>query len=173
MRRQEQIFFLLVGGGSEVPRLEREIQEQQLTNIKILPPLPQAEYLQCLAEFDIGLISLDRRLQTHNSTGKLLGYLLIGRPVLASLNIGNGLAQILHEADAGLACENGDDQGLLNAAVLLATNPDLRRRMGTNARALGEAKFSVHAAASQILAHFLPESKQSLQVKAEQGNVRT
>lgn len=158
LRQQEQAFFLLVGSGSEVPRLEREIERQQLTNIKILPPLPQDRYLQCLSEFDVGLVSLDRRLQTHNLTGKLLGYMLCGKPVLASLNPGNGLAQLLHEADAGLACENGDDKGLRNAALLLATNPDLRRRMGANARSLGEGKFSVQAAAKQIMQHFLFKS---------------
>ena len=151
LRTHTDAFFLLVGSGSEVPRLTGEIENQQLTNIKILPPLPQEEYLECLSEFDVGLVSLDRRLQTHNSTGKLLGYLLCGKPVLASLNPGNGLAQLLRDTEAGLACENGRDHDLLESALLLAGNPDLRWRMGANALALGENRFSVTAAARQIL----------------------
>ncbi len=154
LRQREEAFFLLVGSGTEVPRLQGEIGKQGLRNIRILPPLPQDEYLRCLAEFDIGIVSLHRSLRTHNTTGKLLGYLLCGKPVLASLNPGNGLARLLHEADAGIACENGDDDGLHAAAMLLITNPELRRRMAINARVLGEAKFSVATAARQIFAHF-------------------
>jgi glycosyltransferase involved in cell wall biosynthesis len=154
LRQHEHVFFLLVGSGSEVPRLQREIEKQQLANIKILPPLPQEEYLQCLSEFDVGLISLDRRLQSHNSTGKLLGYLLCGKPVLASLNPGNGLAQLLSQADAGFASDNGDDENLLNAAALLAGSADMRKRMGANASVLGQMKFSAVVAGQQILSHF-------------------
>lgn len=154
VKDRQEIFFLLVGGGSEASRLGRQIEEQHLANIRLLPSLSQEEYLRCLSEFDVGLVSLDRRLQTHNSTGKLLGYLLCGKPVLASLNPGNGLANLMHEADAGIACENGDDQRLRESAVLLASDSKLRERMGNNARLLLESRFSVRAAAGQILSHF-------------------
>lgn len=154
LRQHEKAFFLLVGSGTEIPRLQAEIDKHALRNIRILPPLPQDEYLRCLAEFDIGIVSLHRNLKTHNTTGKLLGYLRCGKPVLASLNPGNGLAQLLREADAGIACENGDDDRLHSAALLLIANPELRRRMAVNARLLGESKFSTATAARQILAHF-------------------
>jgi glycosyltransferase involved in cell wall biosynthesis len=151
---REDMFFLLVGSGSEAPRLEREIEQQHLTNLRILPPLPQERYLQCLSEFDVGLISLDRRLSTSNLPGKLFGYMTCGVPILASINPGNDLAQLLPEADAGIACENGDDQGLCEAAQRLAADGELRKRMGNNARILLEGRFSVYAAAAQILSHF-------------------
>jgi glycosyltransferase involved in cell wall biosynthesis len=77
-------------------------------------------------------------------------------PVLASLNPGNNLAELLHHANAGLAVENGNDQALRDAALRLADNTDLRKEMGTNARQLLEQKFSVEAAADKILAHFVP-----------------
>ena len=155
LRDHEKAFFLLVGSGTEVQRLQAEIAREDLRNVRILPPLPQDEYLRCLAEFDIGIVSLHRNLKTHNTTGKLLGYLLCGKPVLASLNPGNGLAQLLQEADAGIACENGDDDGLNAAALLLLGNPDLRKRMSANAKLLGETKFSARTATRQILSHIL------------------
>lgn len=154
VRHHESIFFLLVGSGSEVDRLNAEIARQALPNIRILPPVPQEEYLACVAQFDVGLISLDRRLKSNNIAGKLLGYMQCGMPVLASLNPGNDLGALLRDGDAGIACENGDDESLRAATLLLAGNPELRRRMGANARALGEARFSVQAAAAQIVSHF-------------------
>jgi O26-antigen biosynthesis N-acetyl-L-fucosamine transferase len=152
MRAQEDVFFLLIGSGSEVERLKAEIARQEMNNIRILPPLAPKEYLQCLAESDVGLVSLDRRLTSHNFPGKLLGYVLCGKPVLASLNPGNDLIQFLHQTKAGLACINGDDDTLRAAALSLATEPELRQRLGNNARTLGDTTFSVQVIAKQILA---------------------
>jgi O26-antigen biosynthesis N-acetyl-L-fucosamine transferase len=158
LRDCHDVFFLLVGSGSEVQRLNAEIERQDLRNIRILPPIPQQEYLQCLSEFDVGLMSLDRGLKTHNFPGKLLGYMLCGKPILASLSSGHDLIELLHHADAGIACPNGEDEKLRAAALLLATSPDIRQRMGRNARALGKTTFSVEVAAEQILSHFATTS---------------
>jgi glycosyltransferase involved in cell wall biosynthesis len=155
LRHRNDIFFLLVGDGSEVPRLKSEIAVRGLHNMKILTPVPQEDYLEMLAQFDIGLITLDRRLTSHNIPGKLFGYLNLCMPVLASLNPGNNLAELLHQAKAGLAVENGNDEALRDAALRLADNLDLRREMGANARRMLEQKFSVQAAADQILGHFI------------------
>jgi O26-antigen biosynthesis N-acetyl-L-fucosamine transferase len=155
LRHRNDIFFLLVGEGSEVPRLHSEIAARGLENINILPPVPQEDYLEMLAQFDIGLITLDSRLTSHNIPGKLFGYLNVSMPVLASLNPGNNLAELLHQAKAGLAIENGNDEALRDAALRLADDIDLRREMGANARQMLERKFSVRAAADQILAHFI------------------
>jgi O26-antigen biosynthesis N-acetyl-L-fucosamine transferase len=161
LREYQDIFFLLVGSGSEVQRLNVEIETQDLRNIRILPPIPQQQYLQCLSEFDVGLISLNRGLKTHNFPGKLLGYVLCGKPVLASLSSGNDLIEFLHHADAGIACTNGEDETLRTAALLLAAHPEIRRRMGTNTRTLGKTTFSVRVAAEQILSHFATASGRS------------
>jgi glycosyltransferase involved in cell wall biosynthesis len=160
LQARQDIFFLLVGSGSEVQRINNEIKTQGLNNIRILPPLPREEYIQCLSEFDVGLVSLDRRLRSHNFTGKLLGYALCGKPVLASVNPGNDLIEFLDHADAGFACTNGEDERLLAAALLLATQPEIRRRMGRNARELCNSTFSVRAIADQILSHFYLEGNQ-------------
>ena len=160
MRDHEEVFFLFVGSGSEVLRLTAEIEKKGLCNARILPPLSQSEYMQCLSECDVGLVSLDRRLTSHNFPGKLLGYVLCGKPVLASLNPDNDLIEFLHHADAGFACANGEDEKLLAEALLLATQPETRKRMGRNARELGNTVFSAQAIAQQILSHFHLEGNQ-------------
>ncbi|HEU5407575.1 MAG TPA: glycosyltransferase family 4 protein [Nitrospira sp.] len=154
LRDHANIFFLLVGEGSEVARLNRCICDSNLYNIKILPAVPQEQYLAMLHEFDVGIVSLHRSLTTHNIPGKLLGYLSCARPVLASLNPGNDIRRVLEEAGAGLCCENGDDQQLREAAIRLANDRELREEMGRNAHRLLETRFSDAAAADQILSHF-------------------
>jgi O26-antigen biosynthesis N-acetyl-L-fucosamine transferase len=154
LREYEDVFFLLMGSGSEVKRLNAEIEEAGLRNIKIHPPVPQNEYMRCLSELDVGLVSLDRRLTSHNYSGKLLGYVACGKPILASVSPGHDLIDLLHRTDAGLACANGEDKSLLAAALLLASDAERRARMGRNARKLADSLFSVGTIAKQILSHF-------------------
>jgi len=146
--------FLLVGEGSEAPRLKREIQRIGLKNFSIHPAVGQRDYMRMIADIDIGMISLDRNLKTHNYPGKMLGYMYHAKPILASINPGNDLQDILQTHEAGLVCHNGEDEVFYNQALQLIKNPDLRAQMGINGRNLLENTFSVSTAASQILSHF-------------------
>jgi len=147
------IYFLLVGDGSELPRLKKSIEAMGLRNIQILPAVDQREYLPMLSEFDVGLLSLDRRLKTHNVPGKILGYMYWGMPILASINPGNDVFEILHNNEAGFCFVNGDDESLSAAALRLANDAELRAKLGKNSRQLLERTFSVQAAAQQIMQH--------------------
>ena len=147
------IYFLLVGDGTEVPRLKEYIQQNGLNNISILPSVPQDEYLAMLSQVDVGLISLDPNLKTHNFPGKMLGYMYFSIPILAGINAGNDLRQILEGSKAGLVCLNGEDEKLHDYALKLAKDMSFRRQTGQDARTLLEKTFSVTRAASQILSH--------------------
>ena len=145
------LHFLLVGEGSEVPRLRREIRRLELENISLKPAVNQQEFLGMLAEFDVGLISLDRNLKTQNFPGKMLGYMYHGMPMLASINAGNDLGKLVMKHEAGLVRLNGDDDGLAADARRLAEDSFLRMRLGLNARRLLESQFTVTRTAAQIL----------------------
>ena len=151
---EPKAYFLLVGEGSEVERLRKEIATRGLANIVIKPAVDHQRYLAMLSEFDVGLISLDRNLRTQNFPGKMLGYMYHAKPILASINPGNDLKTILEENEAGLAFINGEDEALAEGARRLIQDPSLRHRLGQNARMLLEKTFSAPHAASQILSHF-------------------
>jgi glycosyltransferase involved in cell wall biosynthesis len=151
------IHFLLVGAGSEVPRVKRLLVEERLHNVQLLPSVNPLEYLALLSEFDVGLLSLDRRLKTHNVPGKLLSYMYWCKPTLASINPGNDLFELLGKNEAGFCLSNGDDDRLYEAALRLAEDPELRDRMGKNSRNLLERMFSVESAVAQILNCFHPQ----------------
>jgi glycosyltransferase involved in cell wall biosynthesis len=153
LTQRTNIHFLLVGSGSEVARLNNSIAAQGLRNIRLLPAVSQNEYLSMISEFDVGLISLDARLKTHNIPGKLLSYLYWGLPVLASVNPGNDLFDLLNRNRAGFCVANGDHENLVTVAQRLVDHPDLRSEMGKNARRLLEQTFSVEVAADHILTH--------------------
>jgi glycosyltransferase involved in cell wall biosynthesis len=138
---------LLVGEGSEVKRLK----ELRRPNLLVRDAVSQEEYAGMVGQFDVGLISLDRRLTTQNVPGKLLSYLAAGLPVLASVNPGNDLRGILETSGAGLVAVNGDDAGFAAGGRRLL-DPALRKELGVKGRALLSSTFSVEAAARRILA---------------------
>lgn len=152
MRRDDRAFFLVVGGGSEAEGLAGAAREHGLMNIRFLPAVDHATYLGMVAVADVGLITLARDLKTHNFPGKMLDYLYFGKPILAAVNPGNDLRDVLEEHDAGLVCWNGDDRELLARARRLLESEALRHRLGRNGRSLLERVFSPSRAASQILA---------------------
>jgi glycosyltransferase involved in cell wall biosynthesis len=153
LRNEKAAYFLLVGDGSEVPRLKSMIDAKGLTNIAIHPSVDQDAYLKMLSEFDVGLVSLDRGLRTQNFPGKILSYMDQSKPILASVNPGNDLRDFLEKHDAGLVCLNGDDERFEMLARRLLTDQKLRIRQGKNARVMLEDCFSVRRAARQILSH--------------------
>ncbi len=152
MREDGRAAFLLVGEGSEVPRLRSLVESRNLRNLQLRDAVSQEEYAGMVGRFDAGLISLDRNLKTQNFPGKMLSYMLASLPILASVNPGNDLKDLLEREGAGLVTLNGDDAGFLENARRLATDAALRTEMGRRGRALLERRFSAAAAARQIVA---------------------
>jgi len=150
LRNQPEIHFLLVGHGSEVPKLKAAIKRKKLANISIEPAVKQEDYFAMLSEFDVGMIALNGNLKTHNFPGKMLGYMLHSKPILASINPGNDLEHIILNAEAGFVSLAGDDGHLYDNAVRLMNDLTLRKKIGSNARALLASTFSAKNAALQI-----------------------
>lgn len=142
--------FLFVGDGSERARIEHIVDTEEISNATVLGPVAPDRYLEILSEADVGMISLDRRLKSFSTTGKLLGYLRCGLPVLASYNPGNDLDELLRDSGAGLGAVNGDDDALFAHATELC-NADVRASMTSAARALLKSDFAVGQAAERIL----------------------
>jgi glycosyltransferase involved in cell wall biosynthesis len=149
LRERGDVHFLLVGSGSEVDRLQRAIEREARRNVTIHPAVAPETYLAMLSACDVGLISLDRRLKTYSNTGKMLGYMRCGLPILASHNPGNDLSDLLHASGAGLGSINGDDD-LFHENALRLCDPGTRRVMGECARRLLRTEFAVERRVAQI-----------------------
>jgi glycosyltransferase involved in cell wall biosynthesis len=147
---KKNAFFVLVGTGDEVELVRNSIQNESLTNMILLDPVPQVEFKSLLAEFDIGLFCLNRNHTTHNFPGKILSYLVQSMPILGSVNPGNDLKEIIESSKAGFVVESGDDQGFLNAAVQLL-DAKVRNDCAINCKTLLNQKFSVKNATEKIL----------------------
>ena len=151
MRLEEKAHFVIVGDGFALPLLKKSIKNENLKNISVLPSVPQEEFKKMLSEFDVGLFSLNYKHTTHNIPGKLLDYMVQGKPILGSINPNNDLENILGKSGAGLITINGDDNGFLKNALKLLRDDKMRATMGRNSKKLLKDLFSVEQAVDKIL----------------------
>lgn len=152
LRDRQDIAILVVGWGSQVEEMQARIAEHRLENIRLLSAVAQEEYPGLVAESDVGVVCLDRRLCIQNVPGKLMSYLALAKPVLASINANNELNATLPQSGAGLVCENGDIDAFCGHVLRLAGDGELRQRMGAAGRRLFAERFAPEAAVRRITA---------------------
>jgi glycosyltransferase involved in cell wall biosynthesis len=156
MQNHPEAHFLIVGDGSERQRIVEAVDADGLKNTTILGAVAPDTYLEILATSDVGIVTLDRRLKTSSTTGKLLGYLRCGLPILASYNPGNDLEQLLRESGAGLGSVNGEDD-LFHRNACLLCDASRRLAMSESARLLLREHFSVENIGEQVVARLLDD----------------
>jgi glycosyltransferase involved in cell wall biosynthesis len=100
--------FILVGDGVEKSALVKRAQDQHLTNVLFLDPVPKEEIGQVLAAADIGLhVLADVPLFRYGvSPNKLFDYMAAGLPVLT--NCAGEVAALITESGAGVAVAAGE-----------------------------------------------------------------
>lgn len=153
MRERSDVGFLFVGRGSEAARLRDAAVQRGLANVLFHDEIDPAEIPALYAQCHVGLVALDPRHRTHNIPGKFLSYMWAGLPVLASINPGNDLADVIRQAKVGRVCEDHRVESLRKSAE------DLLKMIGqdgtavrTRCRRLAADLFSPEAAVRQILA---------------------
>lgn len=147
--------FLFIGDGNEVQLVIKA--SETLKNVSYFPSVSQEVFTKILKRVDIGLFTLAREHTAHNFPGKLLGYMVNEIPILGSVNPQNDLQSVIENAGAGIVRVNGDDAGLLKAAITLLEQPNLRKKMGQNALILRNTLFSVESVVEDIIKKYETE----------------
>lgn len=99
MNFRTDVGFLFVGRGSEMGRLKMSVE--LLDNILFFPEISFKEIPGLYAQCHFGMLSLNRKHKIHNIPGKFLSYISAGLPVLACVNNGNDIIDIIKEYGIG------------------------------------------------------------------------
>lgn len=151
LRHRDDIGFLFVGRGSDVPRLRSLAKEADLINVIFLDEVDSGEIPGILSQCHIGLIALDPRHTTHNIPGKFLTYLQAGLPVLARINPGNDLESLIQREGVGRVCAGEMPERFQLHAEEMVADDAMRATMGRLGRALVSRDFSSSAAVGQVI----------------------
>ena len=151
MRERSEIGFLFVGRGSEAERLKEEAQRRKLDSVIFFDEIDPDEIPSLYAQCDAGIVSLDSRHKSHNIPGKFLTYMQSGLPVLANINSGNDLAQLIRDERVGQVCDNNKIEELLLAAQELLVQIDSDSDLPSRCCSLFDKQFSVEKTVNQIV----------------------
>lgn len=151
LRDRIDIGFVFVGRGSDVPRLAALAKTKALDNVMFFDEIDPDEISGLYAQCNVGLVALDPRHRTHNIPGKFLSYLQAGLPVLASVNAGNDLVDLISDNEVGFASTSGSAEELAVMACRIIENNDEGNAIKERCKALAGDMFSVVGAVRQIV----------------------
>ncbi len=148
---RNDIGFLFVGRGSEVKRLAAESRKRSLDNVEFKDEIHPDEIPALYAQCFVGIVSLDQRHKSHNIPGKFISYMQSGIPVLAKINPGNDLAEIIRSEGVGVVCEDADIQDLERKANILINSVEMDANFQKRCRVVYERMFSPSQAVKKIV----------------------
>lgn len=150
LKSRSDIGFLFVGRGSDAKRLRDQANERYLDNVVFFDEIDPDEIPGLYAQCHIGLVALDPRHKTHNIPGKFLSYMDAALPVLANINPGNDLVDLISSARVGAACTDQSVDSLARLAEKLLVQLDQDQEVQDRCRVLAKTMFSPEATARQI-----------------------
>ena len=98
--------FLVIGTGTEFPRLMQWYEEKHPSNVTVMKGLPKEEYDELVRACDVGLVFLDRRFSIPNFPSRLLSYLENRMPVLCATDPNTDMGRIAEKNGFGYWCES-------------------------------------------------------------------
>lgn len=153
MKDREDVFFLIVGSGTEFARIERFMRARSPSNAKLIKSLPKTEFDQLLSGCDVGMIFLDPRFTIPNFPSRMTAYMEYGLPIAAATDIHSDVKDLLRDSNCGMWAENGDLSGFVRIIDEFAKNDQLRYEMGMNGRHHLEQYYTTSRSYEIIAAH--------------------
>ena len=146
----EQISFVLVGDGARKEHIAKRIKEENISNIRLFPFVDRADLGDLLASADVSLVTLEPGMEGLGVPSKFYNILASGRPTVAIVGAQSEVANVLQEADCGLRVEQGEPEQLAGTLAQLLASPEALERLGKNARAVFEQKYTLQHISRQF-----------------------
>jgi glycosyltransferase involved in cell wall biosynthesis len=150
----KKIKIIIIGGGSKIDWVRKEIEKKSLTNVFLEGRYPVEEMPALMRQASVLLVSLTNwPIFSLTVPNKIQAYLAVGRPIIASLN-GEG-SRIIREAKAGISVAAEDSIALADAILrMYKMNDDERLHLGENGRAYFKANFDEDTLINDLIEHF-------------------
>lgn len=155
LKDRNDIHFVLVGKGPELPSYEKVIKDNNLSNITILPSVPKKLIPAVNKHFDIahlgGLHSVLHKYGT--SYNKMTDYMLSGKPIVQSVD---EPGSVVERVGCGIRVEAENAKAVADAIVKLADmTEDERTAMGKKGKEYVEKNLPWSKLAEDFLKPFL------------------
>jgi glycosyltransferase involved in cell wall biosynthesis len=105
--RGSNLHFLFVGSGRLSPLVENAAVRPG-SNVSLIGTVPRGDYLRLLTACDVGMVATVEGVSSHSFPTKLIEYLHVGIPSVASVEPGSSFARMVVDAGVGFSVPFGD-----------------------------------------------------------------
>jgi glycosyltransferase involved in cell wall biosynthesis len=144
------IRFAFVGNGAKREHIEARIRDEKLSNVFMLPFVPEAQLSDMLGAADVSLVTLERGIEGLAVPSKFYNILASGRATVACVPQVSEIAHVIAETDCGVRVDQEDSRALAEVISHLADHPAELERMGQNARRVCEERYGFAHISSQF-----------------------
>jgi glycosyltransferase involved in cell wall biosynthesis len=151
LKGQKKIGFVFVGRGRNVSKIKHDALMHGLDNLIFYDEIDPSEIAGLYEQCHVGLVLLDLKHKTHNIPGKFLSYMQAGLPVLARVNHGNDLVELIDKYQVGRSFTESSIADLSKLAEILIAEVDSDLLIGDRCKALSAEMFSSEVAVKKIV----------------------
>ena len=151
LRGHTDIVFLMIGGGAKMQMMQRFVAESGLTNFHFLPYQPREALSDSMAAADVHLACLLPELEGLIVPSKVYGILAAGRPAIFIGDEQGEIPQLVRETGCGESVRCGEGARLASLLLQLRNDRERLQRLGRQARATFEARFTLDRAVQKWL----------------------
>lgn len=143
--------FLVIGTGTELPKLKAWYDEVKPQSVTIMNGLPKSDYDQLVKACDVGLIFLDHRFTIPNYPSRLLSYLENKMPALCATDPNTDMGPIAEANGYGYWCESNSVEAF--TAILDKMIHSDRKAMGEKGYEFLRQNYLVEHTYNAIMRH--------------------
>lgn len=130
--KNENIEFWIVGEGVQKNYLEKEIQTQKISNIRIFP-YQNREYLPLINNFvDIHFIAIKPKMEQEGFPSKIYTIMACAKPIVVVTGDKTPLYKFLKDKNCSELITENRNLNFTEAIRKLAINKELREKLGNN-----------------------------------------
>lgn len=141
--KNSNVFFLVVGSGTEYNRIEKWFHAQNPQNALLLPGLPKNDFDLLLNVCDVGMIFLHKDFTIPNFPSRLLSYLEMRMPIIAATDSNTDIGSVLESNNCGYSVASGDISAMSNAIDEICSDENNYNQMKENAWNLLKREYLV------------------------------
>lgn len=150
-RANPDAHVMIFSEGQVAEKAAADAKAEGLANLHVRPWVPFADLPKMLSGADVFVAVIEPEAGIYSVPSKILTYLAVGRPILASVPADNLAARLITRNNAGYVASPGEDAKLLEALARLSSDPELRTSMGDSGRAYAARTFDIEAIGDRFM----------------------
>lgn len=151
LQEYQNIFFVIIGGGSREEYIKKYVEDKRLNNISLTPlqPLERSHYVYSIG--DVGLVIGRAGTSKNGFPSKTWSIMSAEQAIIACFDLDSELCEFVRKGNCGKTIEPDSSKKLANAILYLYNHREETKKMGYNARKYVENEFARKQATYKII----------------------